>query len=307
MQQQITMWHTFTCSERMWTRAPEHNKRRKDSRWWQCHSRIVALAGQPSPTNSQFKTSYVPYLWRDPHQWPVGYDSRPLHFGVSVLSLWSAQNMSISWASLSKLYPQSWCLCGLPCTFPHMHYTLVIYTFWVNYLKYPFRTTLSRWIIYLGRETQSGLNVNEVNRTVSEIIVHPDWNETLFNNDIALMKLSTPVTFTDYIRPICLAKSSSQIHNATLCYATGWGKLSNTSEYPLQFQYWFKRLQYFFICPKFSICKRLYTLALSPNKYDIYLQSKNIFKYIYIRNLLSFCNTNTYIDTLSQTDVWNPR
>ncbi|CAG07594.1 unnamed protein product, partial [Tetraodon nigroviridis] len=92
--------------------------------------------------------------------------------------------------------------------------------------------TPSPWIIYLGRETQSGPNVNEVNRSVSQVIVHPNWNNTLFNNDIALMKLSSPVNFTNYIRPICLARNTSQIYNATYCYSTGWGKLSNTTNLP---------------------------------------------------------------------------
>ncbi|XP_074476439.1 chymotrypsin-like protease CTRL-1 [Sebastes fasciatus] len=82
------------------------------------------------------------------------------------------------------------------------------------------------WLLYLGRETQSGPNDNEVNRTVSQIIRHPDYNNTLFNNDIALMKLSTPVTFTDFIRPVCLASNTSQFHNSTPCWTTGWGRLS---------------------------------------------------------------------------------
>ncbi|XP_074519867.1 LOW QUALITY PROTEIN: chymotrypsin-like protease CTRL-1 [Halichoeres trimaculatus] len=83
----------------------------------------------------------------------------------------------------------------------------------------------SVWLLYFGRETQSGPNVHEVNRTVSQVIMHPDYNNTLFNNDVALMKLSSPVNYTDYIRPICLASSGSQFHNSTSCWATGWGRL----------------------------------------------------------------------------------
>ncbi|XP_076615369.1 chymotrypsin-like protease CTRL-1 [Chaetodon auriga] len=94
------------------------------------------------------------------------------------------------------------------------------------------------YTIYLGRETQTGPNVQEVSSTVSEVIVHPDYNNTLLNNDIAVMKLSSPVSFTDYIKPICLASSSSQFHNSTLCWSTGWGKLGKNvslpSFYPLQ-------------------------------------------------------------------------
>ncbi|XP_059181311.1 chymotrypsin-like protease CTRL-1 [Centropristis striata] len=80
------------------------------------------------------------------------------------------------------------------------------------------------WLLYFGRETQSGPNVHEVNRTVSRIIIHPGYNSTTFDNDIALMKLSSPVTFTNFIRPVCLASNSSQFHNSTPCWSSGWGR-----------------------------------------------------------------------------------
>ncbi|KAK9530454.1 hypothetical protein VZT92_011953 [Zoarces viviparus] len=90
----------------------------------------------------------------------------------------------------------------------------------------------SAWILYFGRETQSGPNINEERRTVSQIIVHPDYNNTLFNNDIALVKLQSPVIFTDYIRPVCLASNSSQFHTSTPCWATGWGRLGKDERLP---------------------------------------------------------------------------
>ncbi|XP_059181148.1 chymotrypsin-like protease CTRL-1 [Centropristis striata] len=96
--------------------------------------------------------------------------------------------------------------------------------------------SLSVWTLYLGRETQSGTNAHEVSRTVSKIIVHPDYNNTLLNNDIALMKLSSAVTFTSYIKPVCLAGNSSQFHNSTPCWATGWGKLGKNESLPALLQ-----------------------------------------------------------------------
>uniref|UniRef100_A0A671YDW1 Peptidase S1 domain-containing protein n=1 Tax=Sparus aurata TaxID=8175 RepID=A0A671YDW1_SPAAU len=89
------------------------------------------------------------------------------------------------------------------------------------------------WTIYLGRETQSGPNGHEVNRTLSQIIVHPDYNNTLLNNDIALMKLSRPVFFTDYIRPVCLASNNSQFYSSTSCWTTGWGNLGKDVSLPV--------------------------------------------------------------------------
>ncbi|XP_038161379.1 testisin [Cyprinodon tularosa] len=88
------------------------------------------------------------------------------------------------------------------------------------------------WMVYLGRETQLGLNSNEVAKSVSQIIVHPNYNSTLYNNDIALMKLSTLVTFNNFIQPVCLASNTSQFFNATSCWITGWGKLASNESLP---------------------------------------------------------------------------
>lgn len=85
------------------------------------------------------------------------------------------------------------------------------------------------WVVYLGRERQVGSNTYEVERSVSKIIVHPQYNESILDNDVALMKLSTPVTFTNHIRPICLASNSSQFYASTTCWATGWAKQSGES------------------------------------------------------------------------------
>uniref|UniRef100_A0A3B1JQQ8 Chymotrypsin-like protease CTRL-1 n=1 Tax=Astyanax mexicanus TaxID=7994 RepID=A0A3B1JQQ8_ASTMX len=83
----------------------------------------------------------------------------------------------------------------------------------------------SNWMLYLGRENQSTANPNEVSRGVQEIIMHPSYNNTLFNNDVTLMRLSSPVNFSDYIRPICLASNSSTFYSNTTCWSTGWGLL----------------------------------------------------------------------------------
>ncbi|KAG7231910.1 hypothetical protein INR49_010100 [Caranx melampygus] len=63
--------------------------------------------------------------------------------------------------------------------------------------------------VYLGRQTLLGPNPNEQHRAVSQIIIHPQYNDTTLDNDIVLVKMSSPVTFNDYIRPVCLAAAGS--------------------------------------------------------------------------------------------------
>ncbi|KAG5262735.1 hypothetical protein AALO_G00278290 [Alosa alosa] len=91
----------------------------------------------------------------------------------------------------------------------------------------------SMWTVYLGRQTQNiSNNPNEDISSVKLIITHPYYNEKTFNYDIALMKLTEPVSFTEYIRPICLSSSTSSFHNATTCWATGWGNVGPGEELP---------------------------------------------------------------------------
>ncbi|XP_030630907.1 testisin [Chanos chanos] len=95
-------------------------------------------------------------------------------------------------------------------------------------------TDTTRWTLYLGRQNQStsSANSNEVVRSVQTIIVHPNYNNTLYNNDIALMKLSQAVNFTNYIRPVCLASNTSAFYNSTSCWATGWGRIGKDVPLP---------------------------------------------------------------------------
>uniref|UniRef100_A0A3Q3X6C2 Peptidase S1 domain-containing protein n=1 Tax=Mola mola TaxID=94237 RepID=A0A3Q3X6C2_MOLML len=69
-------------------------------------------------------------------------------------------------------------------------------------------------------------------RSVFRKIPHPQYSTTTFDNDIALLQLSSPVTFTDYIRPVCLAKSGSTFDAETSCWITGWGDIGNNVSLP---------------------------------------------------------------------------
>ncbi|XP_043118558.1 uncharacterized protein LOC122361707 isoform X2 [Puntigrus tetrazona] len=80
--------------------------------------------------------------------------------------------------------------------------------------------------VVLGRQIQGVFSPNEVFRYVRRIIKHPSYNNLTNENDIALLKLRTPVTFTDYIRPVCLAAYNSVFNSGTDSWITGWGNIS---------------------------------------------------------------------------------
>uniref|UniRef100_A0A8C1GRH6 Zgc:171592 n=1 Tax=Cyprinus carpio TaxID=7962 RepID=A0A8C1GRH6_CYPCA len=62
-----------------------------------------------------------------------------------------------------------------------------------------------------------------------QVITHPLYNRVTFNHDIALLKLSSPVTFTPSISPVCLASSDTSILPGTRCFTTGWGQTATTT------------------------------------------------------------------------------
>ncbi|KAG7221468.1 hypothetical protein INR49_002443 [Caranx melampygus] len=82
--------------------------------------------------------------------------------------------------------------------------------------------------VILGRQNQTGSNPNEVSVRVMESMCHPDYNPDTFDNDICLLRLSSPVTFTDYIQPVCLAAEDSTFYNGTSSWVTGWGALEES-------------------------------------------------------------------------------
>lgn len=49
------------------------------------------------------------------------------------------------------------------------------------------------------------------------------------SNDIALIKLSSPVSFSDTIMPACLPERGFILPHRAPCYVTGWGRLSSES------------------------------------------------------------------------------
>ena len=69
----------------------------------------------------------------------------------------------------------------------------------------------------------SGESEYEVNAEVADIIIHPDYDGETFDADIALLRLTEPVSFSDYVRPACLASSSNELSDYRRCLVAGLG------------------------------------------------------------------------------------
>ncbi|XP_071961348.1 transmembrane protease serine 9-like [Antedon mediterranea] len=69
----------------------------------------------------------------------------------------------------------------------------------------------------------------EKNYTIGKIVRHPDFNQSTWDSDIAMIKLETPISqFTDYVRPICLP-TKNIIKPGKLGRVNGWGITSTSN------------------------------------------------------------------------------
>ncbi|XP_040325144.1 serine protease 41-like, partial [Herpailurus yagouaroundi] len=66
---------------------------------------------------------------------------------------------------------------------------------------------------------------------VKDIVVYPQFSGTSLK-DIALLKLSSSVTYNKYIQPICVVASSSEFQNNADCWVTGWGHIEEGQVLP---------------------------------------------------------------------------
>ncbi|XP_028430206.1 ST14 transmembrane serine protease matriptase a isoform X2 [Perca flavescens] len=79
------------------------------------------------------------------------------------------------------------------------------------------------WEVYLGLHNQQTIGNAVVKRNLKQIIPHPNYNKFTFDNDIALMELDIPVTYSDYIKPICLPAPQHDFPVGSTVWITGWG------------------------------------------------------------------------------------
>uniref|UniRef100_A0A3P9AXX7 Peptidase S1 domain-containing protein n=1 Tax=Maylandia zebra TaxID=106582 RepID=A0A3P9AXX7_9CICH len=99
---------------------------------------------------------------------------------------------------------------------------------WVLTAAHCFQTSTPTGLtVNLGRQSLRGSNPNAVSRTVTQIIKHPNYNSGTNDNNICLLRLSSPVTFNNYISPVCLAASDSIFYSGVNSWVTGWGNIGS--------------------------------------------------------------------------------
>lgn len=88
--------------------------------------------------------------------------------------------------------------------------------------------------VYLGKHYKFPENKDEgqMKYAIDNILIHPNYNRTNDDNDIAIIQLKEKIKFNRYIRPICLPKQNEMLLKGTPAIVSGWGdtKGGNSNE-----------------------------------------------------------------------------
>ncbi|NXI77231.1 ST14 protein, partial [Rhipidura dahli] len=85
------------------------------------------------------------------------------------------------------------------------------------------------WRAYMGSHTINEKNNRVAMRSIKRIIVHPQYDQSISDYDIALLEMEVPVVFSELVQPICLPSTSRVFLYGTVCYVTGWGAIKENS------------------------------------------------------------------------------
>lgn len=60
---------------------------------------------------------------------------------------------------------------------------------------------------------------------VFQVTKNPQYNRRTFDYDMALVELESEVTYSEYMRPVCLPKANVDFEAGTMCTVTGFGAI----------------------------------------------------------------------------------
>ena len=64
-------------------------------------------------------------------------------------------------------------------------------------------------------------------RDVTKIRTHPRYNDEIADYDVAVLLLTSPLTFSSTIAPVCLPASTQSLYTGQVATVTGWGLTSS--------------------------------------------------------------------------------
>ncbi|NXC72345.1 CTRL protease, partial [Anhinga anhinga] len=141
----------------------------------------------------------------------VHYDQRIINGQSTVPGSWpwqvSLQTRSGSHFCGGSLINENWIITAAHCEFnPYSH------------------------VVVLGEYDLGSSRESVQVKTVVRAITNPSWDPYNLNNDITLLKLSSPAQLGPRVSPVCLPPANPALPTNLQCVTTGWGRTSTNSQ-----------------------------------------------------------------------------
>lgn len=86
----------------------------------------------------------------------------------------------------------------------------------------------ANWAVSLGSVLRSGIGALVI--PIQRVIIHPAFNGTNMDHDMALLELAVPAPMSYTIQSICLPSPVHLFLRDTECYIVGWGSMREGGE-----------------------------------------------------------------------------
>merc|ERR550539_109203 len=91
-----------------------------------------------------------------------------------------------------------------------------------------FDLNLHNWALYAGAHNINIAGPHEKTYHIRRVVLHPGYNTTSLENDIALIITVESMTWNDHTRPACIADVMHKYTTGSQTYLPGWGSTETT-------------------------------------------------------------------------------